>query len=185
MKDGNVITVISGKRHGMTMAGVAEAMGELLSKRIKICTSGYYDILHVGHLSSFIEAKKLGDWLTVIVNNDEQIIKKKGYYFMPLNERVRIIKSLGMVDEVVPSIDKDELVCETLKLVHPDIFAKGGEWNKGNMPRKMVETCKEINCQIIWGLGENPPIHHSSNYIKRLIELYKQGILGGIDFEQR
>ncbi len=78
-----------------------------MAKKIIVATSGYFDPLHVGHIECFEKAKALGDKLIVIVNTDEQAIMKKGFVFMPLKERMKIIESLKMVDKVIPSIDKD------------------------------------------------------------------------------
>ncbi|MDP1689898.1 MAG: adenylyltransferase/cytidyltransferase family protein, partial [bacterium] len=38
-----------------------------------IITSGYFNPIHIGHINLFREAKKMGDVLVVIVNNDEQV----------------------------------------------------------------------------------------------------------------
>ena len=37
-----------------------------------VAVSGYFDPLHVGHVEYFKLAKKLGDRLVVILNNDKQ-----------------------------------------------------------------------------------------------------------------
>ena len=48
----------------------------------KIAISGYFDPIHVGHIEYINNAKKLGDWLVVIVNNNNQCALKKGKYFI-------------------------------------------------------------------------------------------------------
>ena len=53
----------------------------MVKKKI-VVFSGYFDPLHVGHLEGLELSSKLGDRLVVIVNNDEQAIKKKGFVFM-------------------------------------------------------------------------------------------------------
>ncbi len=117
----------------------------------------------MGHLECLELAKKLGDKLVVIVNNDEQAILKKGKAFMPLNERVEIIKALRCVDEVVISIDKDRTVCKTLEMLKPHIFAKGGDRNAGEIPESIV--CKTHNIKIVDGLGAK--IQSSSDLIAK------------------
>ena len=42
-----------------------------------VAISGYFDPIHVGHIEYIKLAKKLGDKLVVIVNNDHQSIKKR------------------------------------------------------------------------------------------------------------
>ena len=96
-------------------------------EEIIVAVSGYFDPIHVGHLENMRKAKELGHKLIVIINNDKQAILKKGYEFMPLNERIEIIKSIKFVDDVFVSIDEDRSVCKSLEAVKPHIFAKGGD----------------------------------------------------------
>jgi len=128
---------------------------------VRVCTSGYFDPLHVGHIECFEQAKALGDWLVVIINNDYQAFLKKGKSFMSEQDRFKIISSLKCVDEVIISIDKDKSCCESLRLVNPDIFAKGGDRFANEVPEKIV--CDELNIKIVDNLGEK--IRSSSELI--------------------
>ena len=118
----------------------------------KIAISGYFDPIHVGHIEYINNAKKLGDWLVVIVNNNNQCALKKGKYFMDEKDRVLIVKNIKAVDEVFLSIDEDKTVCKSLKKVNPDFFANGGDRKNYEIPESKV--CKENNIQIIDGLGD-------------------------------
>tara|TARA_B100000212_G_scaffold165196_1_gene124275 strand:- start:187 stop:594 length:408 start_codon:yes stop_codon:yes gene_type:complete len=118
----------------------------------KIAVSGYFDPIHVGHIEYINNAKKLGDWLVVIVNNNNQCALKKGKYFMDEKDRVLIVKNIKAVDEVFLSIDEDKTVCKSLKKVNPDVFANGGDRKNYEIPESKV--CKENNIQIIDGLGD-------------------------------
>ena len=118
----------------------------------KIAVSGYFDPIHVGHIEYINNAKKLGDWLVVIVNNNNQCALEKGKYFMDEKDRVLIVKNIKAVDEVFLSIDEDKTVCKSLKKVNPDVFANGGDRKNYEIPESKV--CKENNIQIIDGLGD-------------------------------
>ena len=118
----------------------------------KIAVSGYFDPIHLGHIEYINNAKKLGDWLVVIVNNNNQCALKKGKYFMDEKDRVLIVKNIKAVDEVFLSIDEDKTVCKSLKKVNPDVFANGGDRKNYEIPESKV--CKENNIQIIDGLGD-------------------------------
>ena len=118
----------------------------------KIAISGYFDPIHVGHIEYINNAKKLGDWLVVIVNNNNQCALKKGKYFMDEKDRVLIVKNIKAGDEVFLSIDEDKTVCKSLKKVNPDVFANGGDRKNYEIPESKV--CKENNIQIIDGLGD-------------------------------
>tara|TARA_A100001234_G_scaffold215946_1_gene221301 strand:+ start:677 stop:1084 length:408 start_codon:yes stop_codon:yes gene_type:complete len=117
-----------------------------------VAISGYFDPIHVGHLEYIIEAKKLGDKLIVIVNNNHQCVLKKGKPFMDENDRVTIVSSIKYVDEVFLSIDKDKTVCKSLEKIKPNIFANGGDRKNYEIPESVI--CNKYNIEIIDGLGE-------------------------------
>ena len=116
-----------------------------------VVVSGYFDPVHVGHLEYLKLAKDLGDKLIVIVNNNEQCVLKKGKPFMDESDRLKILKSLKMVDDVFLSIDKDKSVCKSLEILKPDIFANGGDRNTNEVPESII--CKKYNIMMIDGLG--------------------------------
>ena len=118
----------------------------------KIAISGYFDPIHVGHIEYINNAKKLGDWLIVIVNNNKQCVLKKGKHFMDENDRLLIVKNIKAVDEVFLSVDDDKTVCKSLNTVNPDVFANGGDRKKYEIPESKV--CRENNIEIIDGLGD-------------------------------
>ena len=95
-------------------------------------------------------ASDLGS-LTVIVNSDDWLNRKKGYAFMSEQERVEVISAIEGVDNVVIASDKDDTVCETLRDIKPDIFANGGDRNNKNTPEK--DLCKELGIKMTWGVG--------------------------------
>tara|TARA_Y100000746_G_scaffold172518_1_gene149807 strand:- start:129 stop:548 length:420 start_codon:yes stop_codon:yes gene_type:complete len=121
-------------------------------KTISVAVSGYFDPIHVGHLDYLEHAKKLGDKLIVIVNNNHQCVLKKGKPFMDELDRMRIVKSLHMVDEVFLSVDSDRSVCKSLEEIKPDIFANGGDRANSEIPESTI--CSKYNIQIIDGLGD-------------------------------
>ena len=118
----------------------------------KVCISGYFDPLHVGHIEYINKAKKLGDYLVVIVNNNLQCKLKKGKFFMDENDRAKIVKNLKSVDEVFLSIDDDKTVCKSLKKLKPSIFANGGDRKNYEIPESKV--CDMYGIEIIDGLGD-------------------------------
>ena len=117
-----------------------------------VAISGYFDPIHVGHLEYINMAKKLGDKLVVIVNNNYQCELKKGKPFMDEKDRVMIVSNLKNVDEVFLSIDKDKTVCASLEKIKPDIFANGGDRKNYEIPESII--CKKYDIKIIDGLGD-------------------------------
>jgi len=124
-----------------------------------IVVSGYFDPPTPTHLVYFQAARKLGDLLVVLLNNDAQLLMKRkgtkleGRIRYPLMDRALILSELRTVDIVVVSIDTGRGISETLKIVKPHIFAKGGDRNLINLPEEEIEVCKEIGCEIVCGVG--------------------------------
>jgi len=130
---------------------------------IRVAVSGGFDPFpHIGHLAHFKLARELGDYLIVIVNSDEFLVRKKGTVHTPLSERLELVKAMRYVDEVVASIDHDQTVAETLRLIRPDVFAKGGDRTSDNMPAREIETCKEIGCKIVYDVQGR--VRHSTGW---------------------
>ena len=142
-------------------------------KPIVVAVSGGFDPVHIGHVRMFSEAKKLGDKLVVILNNDNWITKKKGGAFMPDHERKEVIEALAMVDKVIVSLHPenpaDMSVCKELELLRPDIFANGGDRkNENDIPEAAV--CKQYNIEMVFNVGKGGKIQSSS----WLLDHYKE-----------
>jgi len=139
-----------------------------------IVTSGYFNPLHIGHINLIREAKKLGDVLVVIVNNDEQVKVKGSIPFMPERERLKIIRELKYPNKVVLSIDKDESVSKSLEMVvnmysGKIFFAKGGDRNIKNIPESEKKVCQKFGIEIINRVG-GKKIQSSSRLLKNIIK---------------
>lgn len=135
----------------------------MTNKEIVVAVSGGFDPVHIGHIRYLKEAKKLGDKLLVILNTDDFLIRKKGKPFMVFTERKEILEAIRWVDEVVPSVDNDQTVCQSLRYYKPDIFAKGGDRTISNIPEK--DTCTELGIKMVFGIG-GTKIQSSSWLIK-------------------
>lgn len=134
----------------------------MMDKPVTVAVSGYFDPIHSGHIEYLQKAKSLGDRLIVILNNDTQASLKKGKAFMPLEDRLAVVKSIRYVDEVFVSIDTDSTVRKSLEALKPTIFAKGGDRFQGEIPE--AETCRRLGIQMVDGLGAK--IQSSSHLIK-------------------
>lgn len=136
----------------------------LNKKPVIVAVSGGFDPIHSGHVRLFQEAKKLGDKLVVILNNDNWIKLKKGRGFMDHKERAEIIRAFKDVDEVFitkhSKNTKDMSICNELRLIQPDIFANGGDRTAKNIPE--VAVCNAIGCKMIFNVGKGGKIQSSS-----------------------
>lgn len=110
---------------------VRDICDELKLKGKKIVfTNGCFDLIHPGHIRYLHEAKRLGDFLVVAINNDSSIKRIKGEKRPIMNEKARaeIIASLSCVDCVL--IFGEDTPEKIINLLIPDILVKGGDWNK-------------------------------------------------------
>eukprot|EP00928_Gymnodinium_smaydae_P056482 TRINITY_DN39859_c0_g1_i1.p1 TRINITY_DN39859_c0_g1~~TRINITY_DN39859_c0_g1_i1.p1 ORF type:complete len:573 (+),score=107.07 TRINITY_DN39859_c0_g1_i1:58-1719(+) len=123
-----------------------------MSKKV-VVASGYFNPLHYGHVSYLEKAREAGTSLIVIVNNDYQAMQRSrgsNVVSLPARERVKLVRSLACVDAAMESVDMDDSIAETLRLIHPDIFANGG----GHKPTdKEREVCNSLGIRMIDGLG--------------------------------
>ena len=126
-----------------------------------VVVSGYFNPIHSGHLDYLEAAKKLGDYLIVIVNNDFQVSLKGSVPFMPSDERLRIVASLSCVDKAVLSDSDDQSVVSTLKKLYEVYsldyffqsmtFANGGDRTEGNSPEE--QYCKQNGIRLSYDCG--------------------------------
>lgn len=146
-------------------------MVSLIMKKI-VAVSGGFDPIHVGHIRMILEAKKLGDELVVILNNDNWLKKKKGSSFMPEEQRKEILEAIRGVDRVVltkhaPDFE-DRSVCRELSEIKPHIFAQGGDRDKrdGLDPKSSqnpeVILCAQMGTEIVYNVGAGGKMQSSS-----------------------
>ena len=137
-----------------------------------VAVSGGFDPLHVGHVRMFAAARKLGDRLVVILNNDHWLRSKKGFAFMPQRERAEMIQMFPFVDKVVITNhvpgDADRSVVRALQQLKPDIFANGGDRKIGCIPEIMV--CGKIGCKPVYNVGKGGKVQSSSWLLNRFRE---------------
>jgi cytidyltransferase-like protein len=120
-----------------------------MSKK-RICVSGGFDPVHVGHLRMMQEAAQYGD-VIAIVNSDKWLMRKKGYIFMPFKERCEIIEGFQCVTITSYVDDTDNTVCEALRRLKPDYFANGGDRKTDNTPE--MDVCSELGIELLWSVG--------------------------------
>jgi len=136
------------------------------SVRRVVAVSGGFDPLHIGHVRMFEEAKALGDYLVVVLNNDNWLHMKKGFAFMPEKERKEIIEAIHCVDEVVVTghtkDDMDRSVCHVLSTVRPHVFANGGDRKPDGDPVPEVALCQKLNIEMVYNIGHGGKVQSSS-----------------------
>jgi len=137
-----------------------------------VATSGGFDPMHVGHLrclqESAVIARNMDLPLVVIVNDDSFLLRKKGYAFMPIEERMEIIQGVLGVDHVVCWSDTGQTVVGALEILKPKVFTKGGDRDvAANVPE--FDLCDSIGCQVIFNVGGGK-IQSSSDLVRAIKE---------------
>jgi len=96
-------------------------------------TNGCFDILHVGHIHSFREAKNNSDVLIVAVNSDDSVraLKGKERPLVPEDQRAEVLSAMSDVDYVVIFNERDPL--SLITELKPDILVKGEDWAEGTI----------------------------------------------------
>ena len=131
---------------------------------ITVVATGGFDPIHSGHIEYLKEASLSGTRLIVGVNSDEWLIRKKGRFFMPFEERAAIVKELTCVDAVIAFDDSDgsAIDClEQVKHLYPSdtiIFVNGGDRTSDNIPEMAVQ-----GIEFEFGIGGEDKKNSSSS----------------------
>lgn len=149
-----------------------------------VMVSGGFDPIHPGHIRLFKEAKKLGDKLVVVINNDHWISRKKVHGFMSAKDRAEVISSFRDVDQVIISKHrkntKNMSVSRELSEIKPHIFANGGDRNEKDAKNpnsslfKDIKLCKKLGIKQIFNVGRGGKIRSSSELLKAYVEKKKK-----------
>ena len=131
---------------------------------------GCFDLLHIGHIRHFRQAKQWGDILVVTITPDCYVDKGPGRPAFPEGLRLEAIASLDIVDYV--AINKWPTAEKTIRFIEPDYYAKGAEFDGGKS-----DYTGKIAAEIaaIQGLGgkmvfTDDIVFSSTNLINRFLK---------------
>jgi D-beta-D-heptose 7-phosphate kinase/D-beta-D-heptose 1-phosphate adenosyltransferase len=152
------------------ISGRGKLAAHLARKRSRgeriVFTSGCYDLLHIGHLRGFEQARSLGDVLVVGVNRDRRVreLKGRGRPIVSERQRAELIAGFECVDHVV--LFGEDTAAPLIRSLRPDIVCKGGEY-RGWRPAEQ-EAIESLGGEFV--LLRQVPGIRSSALIKRLRE---------------
>lgn len=111
-----------------------------------VLTNGCFDLLHVGHVRVLEDAAARGDTLIVALNEDAAVraAKGPGRPLVPLAERAELVAALACVDYVTAFPEPTLEV--TLRLLRPDVHAKGTDYTPETLPEGDVD--RELGIEI-------------------------------------
>ena len=126
-----------------------EVLTEIISKlkakgkKVVLC-HGVFDLLHIGHINHFKEAKNLGDVLVVTVTQDKYVNKGPNRPIFSLNTRMESIAALKDIDYVAPNIFSNAI--QLIKILKPNIYCKGPDYknHRNDISGQINNEIKEV-----------------------------------------
>jgi len=137
-------------------------------------TQGIFDIIHPGIIRHLDSAKSQGDVLISTVVRDIDVNKGPGYPIFTESLRAENVASVECVDFV--AIVEDPVPYESVKILKPDIFARGQKYDERdpNVITKLhqeEEVIKVAGCKIHHTPGE---VFSSRSIINRFLDIYSE-----------
>ncbi len=114
----------------------------------KIVISGGFDPIHPGHIAMIESASQYGE-VHIVVNSDDWLIRKKGFFFQPWTDRKKILEAY--TPHIHSVDDTDGTVCEALRRIKPDYFGNGGDRTNKNTPE--LDVCNDLGIEPVFELG--------------------------------
>ena len=109
--------MMEGNKKIKKISDLAEILREIRSGKKLVLCHGVFDLLHIGHIRYFEQAKKYGDILIVTVTPDRFVNKGPERPAFPENLRAEAIAALDVVDYV--AINEWPTAVETIHILKP------------------------------------------------------------------
>ena len=145
-------------------------------KRIVQC-HGVFDLLHIGHIRHFQEAKTFGDVLVVTLTPDEHVNKGPSRPVFGQDLRAEAVASLDCVDYV--AINRWPLAVEAIELLRPNSYVKGSDYQDAESDRTGGIALEEEAVRRIGGslVFTNDITFSSSSLINRNMPVFPQEVV--------
>ncbi len=126
---------------------------------------GAYDLFHIGHLNVLKHAKSQCDYLIAGVVSDEMCQLTKGTTpFIPLAERLEIVRHIRFVDEVHAETVPDKL--DTWEILRFDRIFKGDDWRGTAKGAKLESDFGAVGVEVVYFPYT---MHTSSSQLRRAL----------------
>ena len=120
---------------------------EWRAQKLKVVlTNGCFDLLHVGHLKTFREAKSYGQLLVVGLNTDQTVRRLKGETRPLISEaeRAELVAALEPVDIV--TVFAEPTASSLIEIIQPQVYVKGGDYTLDSLPER--EALLRFNVEV-------------------------------------
>lgn len=132
--------------------------------RVRVMTTGVFDLIHLGHIHMLQAAKAFGDELVVVIARDETVLKQKHNPINPEEVRRQIVEALKPVDQAVLGHHGD--IYRVVTELRPDVIALGFDqtFKEADVERK----CKEHGVDV--KVVRLPQFDHDLDATRKIIE---------------
>jgi rfaE bifunctional protein kinase chain/domain len=110
-------------------------------QRVIMC-HGVFDVVHPGHVRHLLYAKSKADILVTSITADRHITKGVDRPHVPQDLRAVNLAAFEMVDYVI--IDRNDKPIDNIRVIQPDFFAKGFEYNASGLAPKTAEEAMAV-----------------------------------------
>ena len=141
------------------------------NKKIVHC-HGVFDLVHVGHINHFQEAKKVGDFLVVSITSDKYVNKGLGRPIFSENLRAEFLSSISYIDAIY--VNHQSTSEKLITLIKPNVYFKGPDYKDNKKDRtknilKETSSVKKHGGKIVYS---NDITFSSSNLINNYFDYY-------------
>jgi len=139
------------------------------NKKTVLC-HGVFDLLHIGHIRYFEQAKRYGDILIVSLTSDNFVNKGSGRPFFKMSDRIAAISALQVVDFVITS--NNATAVDIIKKIKPDTYFKGSDYKNHKSDftygiKKEIAEVKKYGGKVEYG---STKMYSSSKIINQILD---------------
>lgn len=148
-------TSVDYKRKIKTPNELAAILGHFPRKDKVVMCHGTFDIVHPGHLRHLMYAKERGHVLIASLTCDAHIYKANLRPYVPQELRAMNLAAIEVVDYVI--IDENPTPIDNIKIIKPDLFAKGFDYMQTGIPpktREEMDTLDSFGGEMIFTPGD-------------------------------
>ena len=137
--------------------------------------TGGFDPIHSGHIALIKSAAHIGVYNLVCIglNSDAWLYRKKGYVFMPFEERKEILENVASVHKVISFDDSDDSACDAIErcvshyqYLEKIFFCNGGDRTEQNIPELDFKPKGNVKVEFLFGIGGTDKKNSSSALVK-------------------
>ena len=114
-------------------------------RKKKVLAGGTFNLVHPGHIHFLEEAKKLGDYLVVVVASDRTVIRNKKKLHRTAKDRAEMINVLSFVDKAVIGDDFD--MGKVIRDEKPSVIAIGYDQDE-KFIRNLI-SMSGVRCDVV------------------------------------